>query len=53
MSIAFNYRYIIDCLKVMYTENIVVGLNGSLSASVFRPENEDNYLCLIMPIQIR
>lgn len=53
MSIAFNYRYIIDCLKVMDTENIVVGLNGSLSASVFRPENEDNYLCLIMPIQIR
>ena len=53
MTIAFNYRYIVDCLKVMETENVVVGLNGSLSASVFRPENEDNYLCLIMPIQIR
>ena len=53
MSIAFNYRYIVDCLKVMETKKVVVGLNGSLSASVFKPEGEDNYICLIMPIQIR
>lgn len=53
MTIAFNYRYIVDCLKVMDSENIEVGLNGSLSASVFKPEGETGYLCLIMPIQIK
>lgn len=53
MTIAFNYRFIIDCLKVMDSEKVRVGLNGSLSASVFRPDDEENYLCLIMPIQIK
>lgn len=53
MTIAFNYRFITDCLKVMDSENVKIGLNGSLSASVFRPDSEDKYLCLIMPIQIK
>jgi len=53
MTIAFNYRYVLDCLKVMDSEKIKIGLNGSLSASLFKPESDENYLCLIMPIQIR
>ncbi len=53
MAIAFNYKYMIDCLKVMDGENITIGLNGSLSASLFKQEKNDNYLCLIMPIQIK
>ncbi len=53
MSIAFNYRYIIDCLKVMDSAKIKIGLNGSLSASLFKPDSDENYICLIMPIQIK
>lgn len=53
LTIAFNYRYVLDSLKIMESENIKVGLGGSLSATLFKPDSEDDYLCLIMPIQIR
>ncbi len=53
LTIAFNYRYVLDSLKIMDSKKIKIGLGGSLSATLFRPDSEDDYLCLIMPIQIR
>lgn len=53
LTIAFNYKYVLDSLKIMDAEKIKIGLGGSLSATLFRPDSEDDYLCLIMPIQIR
>lgn len=53
MTIAFNYKYVLDCLKVMDCDKVEVGLNGSLSASLFKPVNTEGYLCLVMPIQIK
>ena len=34
-------------------EKVKIGLGGSLSATLFKPDSKDDYLCLIMPIQIR
>lgn len=53
LNIAFNYKYLLDCLKNMETEEVKIGLNSSLSATVLKPNNEDDYICLIMPVQIR
>ncbi len=53
LAIAFNYKYVLDSIKTMEAKNVKIGLNGSLSATVFKPESEENYICLIMPIQIR
>lgn len=53
LAIAFNYKYVLDSIKTMDAKNVMVGLNGSLSATVFKPDSEENYICLIMPIQIR
>ena len=53
LIIAFNYKYVLDSLKIMESKNVKIGLGGSLSATIFRPDSEDDYLCLIMPIQIR
>lgn len=53
LAIAFNYKYVLDSIKTMDAKNVNVGLNGSLSATVFKPDSEENYICLIMPIQIR
>ena len=53
LTIAFNYKYVLDSLKIMESEQVKIGLGGSLSATLFRPDSEDDYLCLIMPIQIR
>ena len=53
LTIAFNYRYVLDSLKIMESERVKIGLGGSLSATLFKPVSDDDYLCLIMPIQIR
>lgn len=53
LIIAFNYKYVLDSLRIMESGNTKIGLGGSLSATVFKPDSEDDYLCLIMPIQIR
>lgn len=53
LKIAFNYRYVLDSLKNMETSEVKIGLNSSLSATVLKPNNEEDYICLIMPVQIR
>jgi len=53
LAIAFNYKYVFDALKNMDCEEVKAGLNTSLSATVFRPNCEEDFVCLIMPVQIR
>lgn len=53
LKIAFNYRYVLDSLKNMDTTEVKIGLNTSLSATVIKPNNDEDYVCLIMPVQIR
>ncbi len=53
LAIAFNYKYVLDSIKTMEAKNVNIGLNGSLSATVFKPDSEEDYICLIMPIQLR
>ena len=53
LAIAFNYKYVLDSVRTMESENVKIGLNGSLSATLFQPESEEKYICLIMPIQMR
>ena len=43
-----------DCLKNMDCENIKIEMATNLSATIFKPDiEEDTYICLIMPIQVR
>ena len=53
LDIAFNYKFVLEALKNMDCENVKFGLNTSLSATVLRPDCEDDFVCLIMPVQIR
>jgi len=52
LSIAFNYKYIQDFLKVNESEKIQMEFNGSLAGALLKPEKEENFLCLVMPVQI-
>lgn len=56
--IAFNYKYVLDALKNMETKNIKMEISTPLSASIIKEElknvqEENNYICLIMPVQVR
>lgn len=53
LTIAFNYKYVLEALKNIDSDEVKVGLNTPLSATMFKPNNEEDYVCLIMPVQIR
>ena len=38
---------------LMKNDEVKIGLNTNLSATVFMPNSEEDYISLIMPVQIR
>lgn len=53
LSIAFNYKYVLDALKVIESDDVRMETNGPQSATIFRSKEENGYLCLVMPVQIK
>ncbi len=53
LTIAFNYKYVLEALKNIDSERVKIGLNTPLSATMFRPDSEEDFVGLIMPVQIR
>ena len=53
LLIAFNYRFVLEALRIIESDNVIIGLNAPLSATVLKPQSEDDFICLIMPVQIR
>ena len=53
-NIAFNVRYLLEGLKVISCENVVLKCNLSTTPAVFVPEDNLNYFTyLVMPVQVR
>ena len=53
LAIAFNYKFILEFLKIAESEDIKIQLNTPLSATVFAPCSEEDYIYLVMPVQLR
>ena len=53
LLIAFNYKYVLEALRNIDTDEVKIGLNTGLSATVLKPNSDDDFVCLIMPVQIR
>ena len=53
LTIAFNYKFILEFLKIVESEEIKIQLNSDLSATVFVPCSDEDYLYLVMPVQLR
>ena len=53
LTIAFNYKFVLEFLKIVESDEIMIQLNTPLSATVFAPCNDEDYIYLIMPVQIR
>lgn len=51
-EIAFSSDFLLDALKSMDTEKIIVSLNNNTSAVLLKEENNEDFVCLIMPIRI-
>lgn len=59
LLIAFNYKYTLDVLRNISSPKVKIEMSTNLSAAVIKPEDTDdekegdNYICLIMPVQVR
>jgi DNA polymerase III subunit beta len=53
ISIAFNVNYVLEVLGVLDTEGIFLELTEPLSPALVRPVEGDDYLMVIMPMQVQ
>lgn len=52
LEIAFNARYLLDVLKALDSERIIIEYSGPLSPALFKAEGREDYLYLVLPIRI-
>ena len=51
IDIAFNVRYMQDVVRTMDCEKIILNFNDSLSPCVITPENDLDYVHLVLPVR--
>ena len=52
LTIAFNSKYLIDCLRVINDEFVNFNLNSSIAPCVIKSNSDDEYLYLILPVRL-
>ena len=52
LDISFNIRYLIDVLRVIHSENVILESNGSANPGVIRPQDRDDFIHVIMPMSV-
>ena len=50
-NISFNWRYLIDGLKVIDSENLIVGVNGNNRPAVIKSADDTSHFYILMPIK--
>jgi len=51
-EIAFNCRYLLDVLEALDSEQVHIDLSGPLNPGMIRAQGVDDYLYVLMPMQI-
>jgi len=49
---AFSARCLLDVLGVIDTENIEMELSGEANQALIRPQGQEEYLYVVMPMQV-
>lgn len=53
LTVAFNARYLLDYLATCTSENVVWETEGELKPSVFRNEDEETWVQVVMPVRVQ
>ena len=53
IEIAFNVRYLLEGLRVISSENILLKCNLPTTPAVVVPDDDSSYTYLVMPVQVR
>ena len=51
-KMAFSARYLLDVLAVVDTEAMEMELTGEVNQALLRPQGQDEYLYVVMPMQV-
>ncbi len=51
-KMAFSARYLLDMLAVVDTEAVEMELTGEVNQALLRPQGNDEYLYVVMPMQV-
>lgn len=52
IDVGFNVNYLIDAISVVNGDNILFEVGAGLKPSVIKPLENDNFLCIVMPLKI-
>ncbi|HEY3398752.1 MAG TPA: DNA polymerase III subunit beta [Armatimonadota bacterium] len=52
VEIAFNVRFMLDMLEAAGSQQVIFSLSGPLNPGTIRPAGRDDYIYLVMPMQI-
>ncbi len=52
-EIGYNVKYLIDAIEVLGEDSILLEMRDGYGPGVIRPVENDNYMCIIMPIKLR
>lgn len=50
-GIVVNYRYLLDCLNNISSEKVILKINDSNTPCIIKPEGDESYQYIIMPIK--
>jgi DNA polymerase-3 subunit beta len=52
LEIIFNHKYLLDGLNDIDSKNIILGFNGETSPGIIKPEGDEGFNYIIMPIKL-
>jgi DNA polymerase-3 subunit beta len=52
LTVGFNYRFILEVLNILNSEEIIMEFEDGVSPAVIRSANDEKHTCVVMPMRI-
>jgi len=52
LTVGFNYRFVLEVLGILRSEDIIFELEDAVSPAVIRPSDDQRHTCVVMPMRI-
>lgn len=52
LTVGFNYRFILEVLNILSSEEIIMEFEDGVSPAIIRPANDERHTCVVMPMRI-
>jgi DNA polymerase III subunit beta len=52
-SVGYNVKYLIDAIEVIDAKTVIFEIGAGMKPGVIRPADNDDYLCIVMPLKLQ